>query len=96
MVDSAFRNTYNIVGICGINVMTTPFFFRLSNSDIIFVLSRHPGAVPEGFPNYGDVSVLDKAPIRCSAEIQELEDWLYQEHEIFVFTCQHVLRSSTP
>jgi transposase len=85
-VDSDFRNTYNIVGICGINVMTPPFFFRLSNdtNDSFSFSLAIQDAVAEGFLSRGEVLVLDNAPIHCSAEIQELEDWLYQEHGIFV------------
>jgi hypothetical protein len=96
-IDSEFRNTYNIVGICGINKMTRPFFFRLSDDTNDSFHSLSPSKTHSGgrYINRGEVLVLENAPIHCSAEIQEFDDWLYQDTESSSFTYQHVIRSPT-
>jgi transposase len=59
--------------------MTPPFLFRLLSNDSNDSLSK-----TQWRKGSSAVLVLDNAPIRYSAEIQELEDWLYQERGIFV------------
>ena len=81
-----FRNTYSIIGFCGINKQSTPVKFRIhegTNNAELFA-DEIEWAIVKGFLVEGDVLVLDNAAIHVGKENSVLEDWLWQEFRIFV------------
>jgi hypothetical protein len=94
IVDSDFRNTYNIIRICGIALDTTPMAFKMhdgiNDSEVFtdFILE----CVAFGFLQTGDVLVLDSAGIHHYQDASELETYLWSVHGIFL----HFLPTRSP
>ncbi|KAL7524232.1 hypothetical protein ACHAXR_001481, partial [Thalassiosira sp. AJA248-18] len=86
MTNSDFRNTYSIVGFCGIDPRTTPTRFGISqginNSENFSVQVQL--AVLSGFLLPYDVLVLDRAAIHTGGQNTILEDWLWDNYRIFL------------
>jgi transposase len=84
--DSDFRNTYAIVGFCGIDYRTKPLHYRIhedKNNAFEFAVEAEE-ALLVGFLKPGDVLVLDNAAIHNAAENRELLDWLWSRFGIFL------------
>ncbi len=65
IVDSDFRNTYNIIGICGIARDTAPMAYKMHDgiNDAMVFSDFFLECVVHGFLRRGDVLVLDNAAI---------------------------------
>ena len=89
-----FRNTYNIIGICGISWDTAPMAYKMhdgiNDSEVFtdFILE----CVVHGFFRNGDVLVLDNAAIHHNQDALELETYLWSVHGVFL----HFLRTGSP
>lgn len=86
MTHSDFRNTYSIVGICGIDPRTTPLRYSIAegiNDAENFALQIEL-AVLVGYLQFGDILVLDRATIHTGGTNTILEDWLWDNFRIFV------------
>lgn len=86
IVPSDFRNTYSIIGFCGIAPDTPPFSFVMheGTNDAEKFTEVVLDAVVSGFLRYGDVLVLDNAAIHKCKDASVLEDILYEDHGISV------------
>ncbi|KAL7543278.1 hypothetical protein ACHAWF_009668 [Thalassiosira exigua] len=86
MTDPDLRNTYSIIGICGIDKRVSPVQFRITESSVDAELfsTEIEAPVASGFFRAGDTLVLDNAEIHSGKENREIEDWLWNYHEIFV------------
>ena len=85
MTDPDLRNTYSIIGICGISRRSTPVRYRITESTVdaeIFALEIED-AIASRFLRAGDVLVMDNAANHTGKENTVLEDWLWEEHSIF-------------
>ena len=86
MTHSDFRNTYSIVGFCGIDSRTIPIRYGISqgiNDSEHFVVQVQL-AVLSGFLLPYDVLVLDRAAIHAGEENTILPDWLRDNFRIFL------------
>ena len=86
IVDSDFRNTYTIIGLCGIDPEVPAFDFYLhdgTNDAETFALYIEY-AVAIGYLRSYDVVVLDNAAIHLYKESQSLGDWLYDNYKILL------------
>jgi len=85
-VDSDFRNTYSIVGFCGIDRRTGPFQYSLhdgSNDATAFSKAVKEGVKNEFLLPY-DIIVLDNATYHHHGDASSLEDWLWKKFRIYV------------
>eukprot|EP00985_Skeletonema_marinoi_P031247 scaffold37243_cov116-Skeletonema_marinoi.AAC.1 len=81
-----FRNTYSIIGFCGIDVRTTPVRYGIMegiNDAQSFAMQVQLGVLT-GYFQPGDVIVLDRAAIHTGGGNETLEDWLWDNFRIFV------------
>jgi transposase len=81
-----FRNTYTILGLCGIDRSTLPLFYQIHDgtNDAESFSRAIEAAVAAGFLKGGDVLVLDNASIHGKGDNTYLEDWLWKSFGIFV------------
>jgi transposase len=85
-VDSDFRNTFNIIGICGIVRDTMPFAYKMhdgiNNAAVFsdFVLK----SVACGILRRRDVLVLDNAAIHHCKYLSELPGYLWSYHGVYI------------
>ena len=86
MVNGDFRNTYSIVGFCGIDKKTPPVSFLMhdAKNDAASFFDALLQAISEGFFRPNDVLVLDNAAIHSKGDNDGLEDWLWENHRISV------------
>jgi hypothetical protein len=85
MTDLNLRNTYSIIGICGISRRSTPVQYCITESTVdakIFPLEIKDAIVLR-FLRAGDVLVMDNAANHTGKENSVLKDWLREEHSIF-------------
>ena len=85
MTDPDLRNTYSIIGICGISRRSTSVRYRITESTVdaeIFALEIED-AIASRFLRAGNVLVMDNAANHTGKENTVLEDWLWEEHSIF-------------
>jgi hypothetical protein len=85
MTDPNLRNTYSIIGICGILRRSTPLRYRITESMVdakLFALEVED-AIVSRFLHAGNALVMDNAAIHTDKENTILEDWLWEEHSIF-------------
>jgi hypothetical protein len=80
LVPSDFRNTYSIIGICGIDPQVSAMFFRMYQHSIA---SKEFGlfleyAVGIGWLLRGDVLVADNAKIHFHGDNKDLEDFMWE------------------
>ena len=88
IVNSDFRNTYVIIGFCGVDPTVTPLRYNItdaSNNSETF-RSAVEGAIALGFLKPGDVLVLDNAPMHLGGENVDLEEFLWVHHRIWLLT----------
>lgn len=86
MTHPDFRNTYSIVGFCGIDSRATPMRYSIAegiNDAENFALQVEL-AISSGWLSPGDVLVLDRAAIHTGGENTVLEDWLWDNFRIFL------------
>lgn len=86
MTTPDFRNTYSIVGFCGIDVRTTPMRYGIMdgiNDAENFSMQILLG-VQTGYFLPGDVIVLDRATIHTGGVNESLQDWLWDNFRIFI------------
>jgi len=85
MTDPDLRNTYSIIGICGISRRSTPVRFRITDATVdaeLFAMEIE-ASISSKFLRAGDVLVLDNAANHSGKENNVLEDWLWEYHRIF-------------
>jgi hypothetical protein len=85
-VDSDWRNTYNIVGFCGIDERPCPMDFYVTdgtNDSLAFSMALEQ-TIMKGFLRRGDILVLDNASIHRFKENVDLEEWLHTTFGIFL------------
>ena len=83
---SDFRNTYSIVGFCGIDERSTPMHYSITqgnNNADNFALQVQL-AVASGFLKPYDVLVLDRAAIHTGGQNASLKELLWDEYRIFI------------
>ncbi|KAL7543505.1 hypothetical protein ACHAXR_013180, partial [Thalassiosira sp. AJA248-18] len=86
MTHPDFRNTYSIVGFCGIDCRTTPLRYTIAegiNDAENFAICIELAVIFGWLLPY-DVVVLDRAAIHTGGENRILEDWLWDNFRIFV------------
>ena len=86
IVTSDFRNTYTIIGFCGING-NMPFFFDLHKSTNNAATFRDAidKALAAQFLRPRDILVLDNASIHLYKESKNLDDYLYERGILLLF-----------
>lgn len=79
IVNGDFRNTYAIIGFCGIDPDAPCMSFEIHDekNDALSFSDAFIQAIVEGFLRPGDVLVLDNAAIHMKGENRGLEDWLW-------------------
>ena len=86
LTDPDLRNTYSIIGICGIDRKSTPVRFRITAATVdadLFALEIE-AALASGSLRPGDILVADNAANHKGKDNTVLEDWLWEYHRIFV------------
>jgi len=86
LTDPDFRNTYTIIGFCGVDPSTVPFFFNINqftNDSEAFAIAVEE-AIKAGFLKAGDILVMDNAAIHVGGENDVLEDFLWDYFGIHV------------
>jgi hypothetical protein len=84
ITDSDFRNTYTIIGLCGVDTSAPPFFFNLNqftNDSEAFSIAVEE-AIIAGFLKSGDILVMDNAAIHVFGENDVLVDFLWENFGI--------------
>jgi hypothetical protein len=73
VVDSDFRNTYNIVGFCGIDLEAIPMDYYISDdtNDAETICEWVEQSVAKGFLRRGDTLVLDNASIHSGSNYHQ-------------------------
>jgi len=86
VVDSDFRNTYSIIGFCGIDLFTVPFDYYINRelNDAQAFCEAVESSVMKGFLKMWDILVLDNASIHRFREAASLEDWLWDNFRIML------------
>jgi hypothetical protein len=87
VVDPDFRNTYTIIGFCGIDNQAPPFAHVINKytNDATAFCQAVDIAIATGFLRRRDILVLDNASIHRFREASTLEDWLYEQFRIVLF-----------
>jgi len=84
--DPHFRNTYTIIGFCGVDTSTLPFFFSINqytnDAEVFFTAIEE--AIVAGFLKRGDIRVMDNADIPIFGENDVLEDFLWDYFGIHI------------
>jgi hypothetical protein len=85
---SDLRNAYSIIGFCGFDMRTTPFFFHIGKqtNDSEAFGEAVDDAIAHGFLRKDDVLIMDNATIHMFKENEVLEEYLWEEHGIFMLT----------
>jgi hypothetical protein len=84
--DPDLRNTYSIIGICGICTRSTPVRYRITDSTVdadLFSLEIE-SAIANRFLRAGDMLILDNAANHMGKCNTVLEEWLWEEHMVLV------------
>lgn len=86
MVNGDFRNTYAIVGFCGIdpNCPPTSFSIHHEKNNAASFSDAVIQALAEGFLRPWDILVLDNAAIHFKGENNGLIDWMWDNHRIAI------------
>jgi hypothetical protein len=73
------QHIHHIIGICGIDIETMPFFWKMTTStnDANTFAEFITEAVVSGFLKENDVLVLDNAAIHRGGENEFLSEWLW-------------------
>lgn len=84
--DPDWRNAFSIIGICGIDRRSSPVRYRITSSTVdaeLFAIEIE-AAVASGFLRAGDVLVLDNCIVHRGKENTVLEEWLWEDHQIYI------------
>jgi transposase len=84
--DGDFRNTYTVVGICGVDHRVQPVEYTINNytNDSTAFNEFIDNAIVKGFLLPGDVLVLDNAAIHTKGESSNLFEFLWDNFQILV------------
>jgi len=79
IADSDFRNTYCIMGFCGVDPMSAPFQYTIGedNHDSDCFVDTVYRLVAIGWLKRNDILVVDNSQVHCGREAAELEDYLW-------------------
>ena len=86
LTSSDFRNTYSIVGFCGIDTQMSAVRYGITegcNNADNFAMQVQL-AIQSGFLVPGNVLVLDRASVHTGGQNTILEDWLWDNFRIFL------------
>ena len=86
MTHSDFRNTYSVIGFCGIDTRTTTVRYGISqgnNNAENFAVQVQLALLSWLLPPH-DVLMLDRAAIHTSGKNTTLEEWLWDDFSIFL------------
>ena len=86
MTDPDFRNTYSIIGICGICTRSSPVRYRIMDATVdanLFSMEIE-SAISHRYLRAGDVLILDNAEIHTGKDNSVIEEWLWEEHMVLV------------
>jgi transposase len=86
MTDPDFRNTYSIIGICGICTRSSPVRYRIMDATVdanLFSMEIE-SAISHRYLRAGDVLILDNAAIHTGKDNSVIEEWLWEEHMVLV------------
>lgn len=80
MVNGDFRNTYAIIGFCGIDEESPPLSFVIHDekNNATSFSEAIMDAITEGFLRRGDILVLDNAAIHFKGENRGLVEWIWE------------------
>ncbi len=84
MTDPDLRNTYSIIGTCGICTGPTPVRYQITDATVdpdLFLIEIE-AAIAKRFLRAGDVLVLDNAANHTGKGNTMLENWLWEEHSV--------------
>ena len=86
LVESDFRNTYCVYGMCGISEETPPLYWRIHDgkNDADEFSFDVETACCAGYLRAGDVLILDNAIIHSGKDNKYLEEFLWREFEVMV------------
>ena len=86
VMDPDFRTAFTIIGFCGIDANTFAFDFYIHRgrncSDYFFDAIKL--SIQKGFLRPFDTLVLDNATIHCKGASRDLDEWLWEEHNILL------------
>jgi hypothetical protein len=86
MTDPDFRNTYSIIGICGICTRSSPVRNRITDATVdanLFSMEIE-SAIAHRYLRAGDVLILDNAAIHMGKDNSVIKEWLWEEHMVLV------------
>jgi transposase len=85
---SDLRNAYSIIGFCGFDMRTAPFFYHIGEqtNDSAAFGEAVDDAIAHGFLRKDDVLIMDNATIHMFKENEVLEEYLWEAHGIFMLT----------
>ncbi len=86
MTDPDFRNTYSVIGICGICTRLSPVRYRIMDATVdanLFSMEIE-SAISHRYLRAGDVLILDNAAIHMGKDNSVIEEWLWEEHMVLV------------
>ena len=86
-VPGDFRNTYKILGICGIDRrMPVPIYHKIhtGNNDSLEYADFVDDAITAGYIFPHDIIVSDNASYHVGGENKHLEDYLWEEYKILL------------
>jgi transposase len=84
--DGDFRNTYTVIGLCGIDCRVQPVEYTINKytNDSVAFNDFIDKALVKGFLVPGDVLILDNAAIHVKGESTNLFDFLWDNFEILL------------
>jgi hypothetical protein len=84
--DGDFRNTYTVIGICGIDHRVQPVEYVINKytNDSVAFKDFIDKAIIKGFLLQGDILILDNAAIHVKGESSNLFDFLWDNFQILV------------
>jgi transposase len=84
--DGDFRNTYTVIGLCGIDCRVQPVEYTINKhcNDSTAFNEFIDNAIIKGFLLPGDVLILDNAAIHVKGESTNLFDFLWDNFEILL------------
>jgi hypothetical protein len=86
ITDPDLRNTYSIIGICGICTRSTPVRYRITDATVdadLFSIEIE-SAIANRYLRAGDVLILDNAANHKGKGNTVLEEWLWEDHMVLV------------
>ena len=86
VVPPDFRDTYCIIGFCGIDLSVSPLRFNITKeaNNLLPFLMAIEQAITTGFLKQNDIIVLDNAAIHVGGKNSYLGKWLWDNFRIFL------------